>query len=116
MPTIQLFMTETEIAALEGKSHSTGFSGIEPYLRFLAFPPKWVQTPEQRAEKLAIKVKWFVESHPCGCSRRDIARFIGGKTKTPQLDTAIAALLDSGDLTVKREKRTRKSTNYYYKA
>lgn len=114
MPTIQLVLTEDEALRLQAKCTSMGFSGIDPYLRFLAFPPKWVQTPEQKAAKLVEKVKWFVESHTGGCARCEIARFIGGQAKSPQVDAAITSLLDAGRMTAKRERRSRKTTNYYY--
>lgn len=115
MPTIQVAFTDDQLAQLLRKAKAAGFQEASPYLYYLAFPPKWLPSDEQLAAKLMDKIIWFVGNHPMGASRREIAQYIGGQTEAFRINAALCALVSSSKLVVKREKRSRKSTSFYYK-
>ncbi len=114
MPTIQFSVTDEQLLEVEARYKAMRFNSIDHYVRFILFPPKWVQTPEQKASKLAERILWFISEHPGGRSKRDIAQFIGGKAKAPEIEAAICTLIGEESISVKREKRIKKSTNFYY--
>lgn len=88
--------------------------------RYSSASVKWIfggiDSGETVQSKVREKIARFIDSKPDGCSRRDIAQYMGGKTKAAEIEYHLAELLSNGKIICKPENRARKMVDYYYRA
>ena len=111
------------IYAVMDRSHLIRPEHLEAALeiwRYSADSVRWIfggiDSGETVQSKVAEKISKFIDSKPEGCSRRDICRYMGGKTKPTDVEYHLGQLLSNGKITARREKRTRKEADYYFRA
>lgn len=79
---------------------------------------KWifggVDSGENVQSRMADKIAKFIQSKSEGVSRREIAQYVGGKVKATEVEFHLGALLSDGKIRSAREKRSRKSVDFYY--
>lgn len=88
--------------------------------RYSSDSVRWIfsgtDSGESVQSKVADKIAKFIDTKPEGVSRREIGHYMGGKIKATDIEYHLGQLLTNGKIVVKSEKRTRKSTDFYYRA
>lgn len=86
--------------------------------RYSSDSVKWIFDSSERSEgeqlKLREKIMNFIVDSPTGRGRGEIRSLLGGAIKWPAVEFHLEALLNSGKLVARIEKRTRKSCEFYY--
>lgn len=88
--------------------------------RYSSDSVKWIfggiDSGETVQSKMAEKIAKFIDRTPEGASRTGIAQYLGGKVKAAEVEYHLGILLTNGKIIAKREKRSRKEADYYYRA
>jgi hypothetical protein len=88
--------------------------------RYSAASVQWIfggtDSGESVQSKTADKIAKFIDSKPEGCSRREIGHHLGGAIKAPEVEYHLSQMLSNGKIVVRKEARTRKAVDFYFRA
>lgn len=86
--------------------------------RYCSDSVRWIfeeETPKLTSQtKVRDKITAAIAACQTGMSRSDIGALLGGATKKGELEFHLSAMLNLGQIHCQREKRSRKSCDFYY--